>query len=68
MLQVAVGHSNDPDSRYAVAEVLEQCHNSLAGNQPQAGILFAAIDFDHSLDSPRNQPCFSRNCSDWWHY
>ena len=49
MLQAVVGHSNDPDSHYAVAEVLEQCRSSLAGNQPQAGILFAAIDFDHSL-------------------
>ncbi len=49
MLQVAVGHSNDPDSLYAVAEVLKQCRSTLAGNQPQAGILFAAIDFDHSL-------------------
>jgi hypothetical protein len=49
MLQAVVGHSNDPDSHYAVTEVLEQCRSSLAGNQPQAGILFAAIDFDHSL-------------------
>jgi hypothetical protein len=49
MLQVVVGHSNDPDSRYAVAEVLEQCRKSLVGNQPKAGILFAAIDFDHAL-------------------
>lgn len=47
MLQVAVGHSNDPDSRYAVTEVITQCQTTLAGNLPQAGILFAAIDFDH---------------------
>jgi small ligand-binding sensory domain FIST len=44
MLQVAVGHSNEPDSRYAVDEVLEQCRSKLDGNQPQAGILFAAIN------------------------
>lgn len=49
MLKVAVGHSNDPDSRSAIAEVLEQCISSLAGEIPKAGILFAAIDFDHSL-------------------
>ena len=49
MFQVAVGHSNDPDSDFAIAEVLEQCRISLAGEIPAAGILFAAIDFEHSL-------------------
>lgn len=49
MLKVAVGHSNDPNSSEAVDEVLTQCQNSLAGEKPQAGILFAAVDFDHGL-------------------
>ncbi|MEG4998681.1 FIST signal transduction protein [Microcoleus sp. B4-D4] len=49
MLKVVVGHSNDPDSLEAITEVLEQCHQSLSGDIPQAGILFAAIDFDHLL-------------------
>jgi hypothetical protein len=49
MLKIAVGHSNDPDSLEAVNEVLSQCQNSLAGEIPQAGILFAAFDFDHKL-------------------
>lgn len=49
MMKVAVGHSNDPDSPAAIAEVLEQCVSTLAGSPPQAGILFAAIDFEHSL-------------------
>ncbi|KST62798.1 FIST signal transduction protein [Mastigocoleus testarum] len=49
MFKVAVGHSNDPDSDCAIAEVLEQCQKSLAGKIPNAGILFAAIDFDHNL-------------------
>jgi hypothetical protein len=49
MLKVAVGHSNDPDSQSAIDEVLEQCISSLAGETPKAGILFAAIDFEHSL-------------------
>ncbi|WP_019502995.1 FIST signal transduction protein [Pseudanabaena sp. PCC 6802] len=49
MLKIAVGHSNDPDSLEAVNEVLEQCQNSLSGEIPQAGILFAAFDFDHEL-------------------
>jgi len=49
MFKVVVGHSNDPDSIEAVAEILEQCLESLAGEIPQAGILFAAFDFEHKL-------------------
>lgn len=49
MFKVVVAHSNDPDSVEAVAEIIEQCLESLAGETPQAGILFAACDFDHSL-------------------
>ncbi len=47
MLTVAVGHSIDPDAPEAVAEALEQCQGTLAGQIPQAGIVFAAIDFEH---------------------
>ena len=49
MLKIAVGHSIDPDSEEAVAEILEQCQKTLEGNVPQAGVLFAAVDFDHAL-------------------
>jgi len=49
MFKAVVGHSNDPDSPSAVEEVLQQCASSLAGDIPKAGILFAAIDFEHSL-------------------
>lgn len=49
MLQIAVGHSNDPLSDFAIAEVIQQCQETLNGNCPQAGILLAAIDFDHAL-------------------
>ncbi len=49
MLKIVVGHSNDPDSISAITEVLEQCQQSLSGLSPQAGILFAAIDFEHTL-------------------
>ncbi|MEH2465535.1 FIST signal transduction protein [Nostoc sp.] len=49
MFKAVVGHSNDPDSLSAVEEVLQQCTNSLAGDKPKAGIIFAAIDFEHSL-------------------
>ena len=49
MFKAVVGHSNDPDSLSAIEEVLQQCTNSLAGDIPKAGIIFAAIDFEHSL-------------------
>ncbi|WP_341527801.1 FIST N-terminal domain-containing protein [Nostoc sp. UHCC 0302] len=49
MFKAVVAHSNDPESLAAIEEVLQQCISSLAGDIPQAGILFAAIDFDHSL-------------------
>ncbi|BAY89126.1 MULTISPECIES: FIST signal transduction protein [unclassified Tolypothrix] len=49
MLKVVVGHSEDPDSQDAITEVLEHCVRDLDGVIPQAGILFAAIDFEHDL-------------------
>jgi hypothetical protein len=49
MFKSVVGHSNDPDSLSAVEEIIQQCINSLAGDIPKAGIIFSAIDFDHSL-------------------
>jgi len=48
MLKAVVGHSNDPETQVAIAEVLAQCLSELAGLQPQAGILLAALDFDHA--------------------
>jgi hypothetical protein len=58
MLKVAVGHSDDPDSLSAIDEAIEHCQNSLAGMTPQAGILFSAIGFDHSLILQRIQAAF----------
>ncbi|MBW4515508.1 MAG: FIST C-terminal domain-containing protein [Timaviella obliquedivisa GSE-PSE-MK23-08B] len=49
MLKVVVGHSDDPDSQSAIESVLEQCLEDLLPLLPQAGILFAAIDFEHAL-------------------
>lgn len=48
MFKVAVGHGLDPDSLGAIAEAIEQCQQTLADDIPQAGILVAAIDFDHA--------------------
>jgi hypothetical protein len=49
MLKLAVGHSNDPDSQSAVSEAIEQVRATLVDASPKAGILFAAIDYDHPL-------------------
>ncbi len=49
MLQVIVGHSNDPDSRIAIDDVLDQCSAQLTDTAPQAAILLAAMDFDHGM-------------------
>jgi hypothetical protein len=48
MLKAIVGHSNDPETQVAIEEVLEQCLTALDGTYPQAGILLAALDFDHA--------------------
>jgi hypothetical protein len=58
MLQVVVGHSIDPDSRGAIAEVLEQCCAQLAGRSPQAGLFLAASDFDYPLMLDQIQQAF----------
>lgn len=47
-LTAVVGHSNDPETTIAIAEVLEQCQSALAGALPRAGLLFAAFEFDHA--------------------
>jgi hypothetical protein len=58
MFKVCVGHSNDPDSRAAIAEVLEQCQQSLAGEMPQAAMLLMAIDFDYPMILAEIQAAF----------
>ncbi len=58
MFKSFVGHSDDPDSSIAIEEVLQQCQTALAGETPQAGVLFAAIDFDHVLILDRIQTTF----------
>ena len=49
MLKVVVGHSDDTEADYAIADVLTQCQTALAGKQPQAGILLSAVDFDYGV-------------------
>lgn len=47
MFNVVVSHSNDPDTTSAAEDILRQCKEQLVGQTPTAGLLFAAIDFDH---------------------
>jgi hypothetical protein len=49
MLKVCVGHSNDPDSTLAIAEILEQCQAELQGLRPQAGILISGVGFEYDF-------------------
>lgn len=48
MFKAAVGHGLDPDSQGAIREALEQCKRVLGETHPTAGILIAAIDFEHA--------------------
>ncbi|MEM9945084.1 MAG: FIST N-terminal domain-containing protein [Cyanobacteria bacterium P01_D01_bin.36] len=63
MFKMIVGHSTDVDSEDAISDVLAQCTDQLQqgplnGQKPQAGILLAAIDFDHPLILARIQDTF----------
>ena len=58
MLKVAVGHSNHPDSLLAIQDAIAQCQNTLAGMNPQAGLIFMAVDFDYSLVLQELQTAF----------
>jgi hypothetical protein len=46
-LRTVVMHSNDPDTVGAIADVLEEADQQLAGAKPVAGLLFAGIDVEH---------------------
>ncbi len=46
-MQVAVAQSDDIDTEDAVAEVIATCEAQLGGATPKAGLVFAAIDYDH---------------------
>jgi hypothetical protein len=49
MFTAVVGHSEDLDTLAAANEILAQCRSKLKGTVPRAGLLFAAIDFDHQV-------------------
>ncbi len=49
MIKVGLGQSEKIDTRTAVESAIKQCQQRLAGYQPQAGIVFAGVNFDHRL-------------------
>src|SRR5688572_16402121 len=49
MFAAAVGHSEELEAARAAEEVLALCKTGLGGAAPTAGLLFAAIDFDHQV-------------------
>ncbi len=49
MFSAVVGHSEEADAEAAVEEIVQQCRARLDGTVPSAGLLFAAIDFDHQV-------------------
>ncbi len=49
MIKVGLGQSENIDTQTAIEGVIAQCQQKLAGHQPQAGIVFAGINFDHRL-------------------
>ncbi|MCB2292823.1 FIST C-terminal domain-containing protein [Clostridium algoriphilum] len=46
---IAIAHSVELDSFFAVTELIEKCEFQLANRSPTAGILYASIDVDHQL-------------------
>jgi len=49
MLKTAIAHSIELDTADAIEDVIRQTQEQLKDDNPQAGLLFAGIDHDHSL-------------------
>jgi phosphoserine phosphatase RsbU/P len=47
MLKIAIGHSEDVDTRIAVQSAINQCKGQLGRLAPQAGVVFAGIEYQH---------------------
>ncbi len=47
MFSAVVAHSEELDADVAAEEIIQSCKDRLNGTVPSAGLLFAAIDFDH---------------------
>ena len=49
MIRVGLGQAEHIDTRTAVESVISQCRQNLGGAHPQAGIVFAGVNFDFRL-------------------
>ena len=49
MIRVGLGQAEHIDTRTAVESAISQCRQNLGGAHPQAGIVFAGVNFDHRL-------------------
>ena len=49
MFIASLGQAEDIDTQQAVEAAVNQCRQHLNGHMPQAGIVFAGINFDHRL-------------------
>ena len=49
MIKVGLGQAEHIDTRTAVESVISQCRQNLGGAHPQAGIVFAGVNFDFRL-------------------
>jgi PAS domain S-box-containing protein len=49
MIIASLGQAEDIDTQRAVEGAISRCRQQLQGHMPQAGIVFAGINFDHRL-------------------
>src|SRR5580704_12084836 len=49
MFNIAIGHSEDPDSADAADEVIAACQSRLGNIKPQVCMVFSAIDYDYPV-------------------
>ena len=49
MIIASLGQAEHIDTQRAIGRVIDQCRQGLNGHAPQAGIVFAGINFDHRL-------------------
>jgi len=49
MIKVGLGQSENFETLAAIESVIDQCQEQMADLQPQAGIVFASVNFDHRL-------------------
>ena len=49
MILASLGQAEHIDTQVAVKQAINQCRQQLQGHSPQAGIVFAGVNFDHRV-------------------